>query len=165
LCALGLFIFCLGYTDWASARPAISAVPWLEPAPPFHLQDLDGVFHHLTDFRGRVLIVNFWASWCSPCREELPSMNRAWAELRDEGVAMLAINLGEDREAVSAFTKDFPIDFNVLLDSRGNIGMRWQVTSMPTTFVVSPRGEIVYRIMGSREWDSDQLLQLVRDLK
>ncbi|MCG8427358.1 MAG: TlpA family protein disulfide reductase [Chromatiales bacterium] len=147
------------YAEWGNFSRQ-----WWEPAPPFHLEDLNGRLHHLTEYRGKVLVVNFWASWCAPCREELPSMNRAWEALQGENVAMLAINLGEDREAVDAFIKDFPIDFTVLLDRRGNISQRWRVTGMPTTFLVDPQGNIAYRIVGKREWDSDELLQLVREL-
>jgi peroxiredoxin len=122
-------------------------------APEFHLQDLDGRSHYLSDFKGRVLIANFWASWCAPCREELPSMNRAWSTLKHEAVVMLAINVGEERQAVEAFVEDYPIDFRVLLDSDGEIGRRWGVRGLPTTFIIDPRGEIVYRVVGERNWD------------
>jgi peroxiredoxin len=133
------------------------------PAPSFRLEDPRSRVHQLADFRGKVVIVNFWASWCVPCREELPSMNRARAVLKHKDVAMLAINLGEDREAVNAFIDDFPIDFTVLLDHDGMIGQGWQVTGMPTTFVVNTRGEIVYRMVGKRDWDSEGILRLIRE--
>ena len=91
-------------------------------------------------------------------------MNRAWAALKDDGVVMLAVNVGEDQQAVSEFVQDFPIDFTVLLDSYGNISKRWWVTAMPTTFVVDTRGHIVSSVTGSREWDKAEFLQAVRDL-
>ena len=149
----------------ATAGEALKPEPWPSPAPPFHLQDLRGGYRHLSDFRGQVLIVNFWTSWCQPCRKELPSLNRAWAALEQEGVAMLAINLGEEAEAVSAFLKDFPIDFPVLLDARGIYSQRWQVRALPSTFVLNPRGEIVYRVQGERMWDGQALLDQVRSLR
>ncbi len=163
--ALVMFIACLCYGGSGSAGPALAQAGWMAPAPPFRLQDLNGEFHHSSEYRGKVLIVNFWATWCAPCREELPSMNRAWAELQDESVVMLAINVGEDKEAVLAFSQDYPIDFPVLLDSYGNISQRWRVVGMPTTFVVNRRGQIVHRMVGKREWDSEALLGLVRDLE
>ena len=78
---------------------------------------------------------------------------------------MLAINLGEEAEAVSAFLKDFPIDFPVLLDARGIYSQRWQVRALPSTFVLNPRGEIVYRVQGERMWDGQALLDQVRSLR
>lgn len=133
-------------------------------APPFHLPGLDGGVRQLADFRGEVLIVNFWASWCAPCRVELPSMNRAAAALQGDGVAMVAINVFEEREAVAAFVADFPIDFPVLLDSQGEVSRHWQVKGLPTTFVIDRRGQIVYRAIGERDWDDAALLRQVRDL-
>ncbi|MCU7803898.1 MAG: TlpA family protein disulfide reductase [Candidatus Thiodiazotropha sp. (ex Lucinoma borealis)] len=160
-----VFILFFSFIESLSASQTVVPQQYLMPAPPFHLQDLDGKFHHLSDFRGRVLIVNFWASWCTPCREELPSMNRAWSQLKQEGISMLAINVGEDQQAVSAFIEDYPIDFGLLLDSYGNISQRWQVRGLPTTFILNAKGEIVYRVVGDREWDDASLLQQVRDLK
>ncbi|MCU7845640.1 MAG: TlpA family protein disulfide reductase [Candidatus Thiodiazotropha sp. (ex Monitilora ramsayi)] len=159
-----LIVFWLMMAGSVLAESAMRPIPWPAPAPPFHLRDLAGDFRHLSDFRGRVVVVNFWASWCSPCRQELPSMNRAWSQLQDEKIVMLAINVGEDREAVTAFLEDFPIDFPVLLDSYGNISQRWRVRGLPTTFVLNTRGESVYEIVGERQWDDEAIMQQIRDL-
>jgi len=158
----GLLLWSVGVS---SAAEGLTPEAVVRPAPPFHLQDPEGRRHHLQAYRGRPLIVNFWASWCTPCRRELPSMNRAWAELKPRGVAMLAINLGEDVEAVKGFLAEFPIDFPVLLDPRGNIGQRWRVRGLPTTFVLNGRGEIVYRATGERAWDDPDLLRQVMALR
>ncbi|MEJ2455210.1 MAG: TlpA disulfide reductase family protein [Candidatus Thiodiazotropha sp.] len=136
-----------------------------QPAPPFQLQDADGNPHRLEDYRGRVVIVNFWSSWCAPCRHELPSMNRAWTMLKDEGVVMLALNLGEELGAVRGFLRNYPIDFPVLLDLNANVSDRWELTALPTTFVLDVRGRIVYRVIGEREWDSEPLLRQIRALQ
>lgn len=159
---LRFFLILLFYAGLAGSTP--SPAQTHSPAPSFHLQDLKGKFHHLSDFNGKALIVNFWATWCGPCRKELLSMNRAWSVLKDEAVVMLAVNVGEDQEAVTAFTRDYPIDFKVLLDGDGNTNQRWRVTGILTTFLVNPQGKTVYRMIGEREWDSKQLLQLVRGL-
>ncbi len=158
----GLLLWSVGV---ASAAEGLIPEAVVGPAPPFHLRDPEGRLYHLQAFRGRPLIVNFWASWCTPCRRELPSMNRAWAELKPQGVAMLAINLGEEAEAVKGFLAEFPIDFPVLLDPRGNIGQRWRVRGLPTTFVLNGRGEIVYRATGERAWDDPDLLRQVLALR
>lgn len=148
----------------AAARPGDSFAGG-RAAPPFLLQDLQGDTHRLTDYSGKVLVVNFWASWCAPCREELPLLNQIWSQLDGESVAMLAINVSDDREAVAAFLKDYPIDFDVLLDQHGDISRRWKVTGLPTTIVLDPYGRVSHRLVGKRDWESTDLLQLVRDLK
>ena len=130
-------------------------------APSFALPDLKHKEHRLPDYVGKVLVVNFWASWCVPCREELPSMNRAASKLREQPVVWIAINVGEDRAAVEAFSADYPIDFTVLLDPSGRISQSWQVTGMPTTFVINREGNIAHRIIGKREWDDDTHLQMI----
>ena len=91
-------------------------------------------------------------------------MNRAWKELQQHDIAMLAINVGEDQQAVQAFKKDFPIDFTVLLDGKGTTSQDWQVTGLPTTFVLDAQGRIVYRVPGSREWDDQELMRRLRAL-
>lgn len=145
------------------AKSADAATP-LRKAPQFALQDPGRQVHRLADFSGKVVVVNFWASWCVPCREEIPSMNRASRVLRNEAIVWLAVNVGEDREAVDAFRNDYPIAFTVLLDTDGRVSKDWWVTGMPTTFVINPEGEIEHQIVGKRDWDDATHLQLVRQL-
>jgi len=142
----------------------LTPIPDRPAAPGFELRDMDGGTHRLSDYRGRVVIVNFWATWCPPCRRELPSMNRAWAKLNDDGIAMLAVNVGETEDVIFPFTADYPIDFPVLLDEDGSVTERWPVRGIPTTFVIDPEGRIAYRAIGGREWDDPQLLAAVRAL-
>jgi peroxiredoxin len=135
------------------------------PAPDFRLEDLDGHVHQLSALRGRPVIVNFWATWCPPCREEMPSMQRAWAQLRDQGVLMLAINVGESADQVFQFTADYPVTFPLLLDSDGAVSGEWPIKGLPTTFVVDPQGRIAYRAIGGRQWDAPELLDPVLALR
>ncbi len=144
--------------------PAVETAESPPEAPPFALPGLEGDKHRLSDYAGKVLVVNFWASWCAPCREELPSMNRAARKLLELPVTWLAINVGEDREAVAAFTADYPIDFSVLLDPSGRVSQSWQVTGMPTTFIVNRDGFVAHKIVGKREWDDAQHLQMLIEL-
>lgn len=134
-------------------------------APNFSLLDIDGNVYRLSDSRGRVVIVNFWATWCPPCREEMPSMQRAWEQLRPEEVLMVGINVGEDEDTIFQFTADYPVDFPLLMDSDSSVTGKWPVRGLPTTFVVDPAGRLVYQAIGSREWDDPSLLALVRALK
>ena len=110
-CALAVLLGMLGYgAEAADKRPqTLRALSDLAPAPGFTLADLDGNTHQLADYRGRVVIVNFWATWCPPCREEMPSMQRAWEQIQSEGIVILAINVGETEDRVFTFTADYPL--------------------------------------------------------
>ena len=151
----------------AAQQPGAGLTPLANAplAPYFKLFDMDGNVYRLSDFRGRVIIVNFWATWCPPCREEMPSMQRAWEQLRDEGILMWGINVGEDEDTIFQFTADYPVDFPLLLDIHSGVTARWPVRGLPTTFVVDPAGRLVYQAIGSREWDDPELLEQVRALK
>ncbi len=142
----------------------LTEIPQRPLAPDFTLRDLDGNRHRLSDYRGRVVIVNFWATWCPPCRAEMPSMQRAWERLRKEGVVMLGIDVGEDEDTVFQFTADYPVEFPLLLDQDSSVIGRWPVRGLPTTFVVDPQGRLAYRAIGGREWDDPALLEQVRAL-
>jgi peroxiredoxin len=149
----------------AADDQTLNAVAPPRAAPDFALADVDGNLHHLDEYLGKPLIVNFWATWCPPCIEEMPSMNRAWHLVKGEGIAMLAINVGEDEDTVFTFTADYPVDFPLLLDENGTAVHEWGVLGLPTTFVVDPRGRIVYQAVGGRAWDDPVLLDQVRALK
>ena len=162
-------VACLTLILWipCSIAAGQSLTPLNSPiaAPEFNLVDMNGKQHKLSDYRGKPVIVNFWATWCPPCREELPAMNRAWGEIKNQGIEMLAVNVGEDEDTIFSFMGDYPIDFTVLLDESGDIINEWPVKGVPTTFVVDPEGKLVYRAIGGREWDDDKLLDLVRALR
>ena len=133
--------------------------------PDFDLKDVDGNSYRFTDLRGKVVIVNFWATWCPPCRAEMPSMQRAWEQLREEGIMMLAIDVGEDEDAIFDFIASYPVEFPILLDTESSVSEAWEVKGLPTTFVIDQWGRKVYRAVGGREWDAPELLQKVRELK
>ena len=146
------------------AGSGLTPLPDRPLAPDFTLTDLDGNRHRLADYRGRVLIVNFWATWCPPCRAEMPSMQRAWEQLEGEGIVILGIDVGEDEDTVFQFTADYPVEFPLLLDRDSAVIDRWPVRGLPTTFVVDGAGRIVYQAIGGREWDDPRLLAPVRAL-
>jgi peroxiredoxin len=157
-----LLVSCLVF-QLAIADNQLTGMVKQPPAAHFQLPDLDGNIHRLQDYRGKPIIINFWASWCPPCRKELPSMNRAWKKIKGE-VAMIAINVGEDEETIKRFMQDYPIDFQVLLDKNVSSMQMWPINGLPTTFVVSPDGNIYYQAVGEREWDNEELLQKVKYL-
>ena len=142
----------------------LTALPGKPFAPTFELTDDNGDAYSLSDFRGKPIIINFWATWCPPCRAELPSMNRAWKKVKNEGIEMIAVNVGEDEDTVSAFKAEHPIDFRVLLDPSAEMVSDWPIKGLPTTFVIDKEGRLVYIATGEREWDSDEILNKVREL-
>lgn len=134
-------------------------------APDFNLEDQNGNFVKLSDYKGKVVIVNFWATWCPPCRKEMPSMQRAWEILSKDDIAMLAVNVGEDSDAIFAFTAEYPVDFPLIMDKTSSVTRQWRVRGLPATYIVDPQGKIVYQAIGSREWDAERLIQQIRALK
>lgn len=134
-------------------------------AADFTLKDSDGNVHQLTKYRGRVVIVNFWATWCPPCRFELPSMERAYEQLKKEGIEILAINVGEDADTIFTFTADYPVTFPLLLDLDSSVINDYPAIGLPTTYVIDPEGRLVYRAIGTREWDDEFLLEKIKALK
>ncbi len=166
------FLVCLTLAlFWELGLTAPKSVQTLTPlpdrveAPGFKLMDIEGAMHQLTDYRGKIVIVNFWATWCPPCRDEMPSMQRAWIALREEGIVMLAVNVGEDEDTIFQFTADYPVEFPLLMDLDSKVVQRWPVVGLPTTFVLDTKGRLTYRAIGGRAWDHPELLQAVKALK
>lgn len=131
--------------------------------PDFDLQSLDGGSLTPESLQGKPWIINFWASWCGPCVEEIPAMNRAWEAVEPDGIGMLAINAGESLGAIQTFLAKVPVDFEVLLGKADTLP-NWTIRALPTTLVVDRNGRIVYEVFGPREWDDPELLDQVRAL-
>jgi peroxiredoxin len=134
-------------------------------APEFELQGPDGETYRLSQWRGQPVIVNFWATWCPPCRAEMPSMQRAWEQLQAEGVQLIAINVGEEVGEIQAFLEQAPVSFPLPMDADMRVSQAWPMTGLPTTFVVDADGRLAYKAQGEREWDDPALLDLVRALR
>ena len=164
LLALPLFLSSTGVFA-ASNVQTLTKVPGNPDAPEFNLEDQDGNFLKMSDYKGKVVIVNFWATWCPPCRKEMPSMQRAWEILKKENIEMLAINVGEDGDQIFSFTAEYPVQFPLIMDKDSSVVRQWKVRGLPTTYIVNPAGKIVYQAIGDREWDSDEIMNQIRNLK
>ena len=92
-------------------------------------------------------------------------MQRAWEKLEQEGIVMLAINVGEDSDQIFAFTAEYPVEFPLLMDRDSSVVKQWKVRGLPTTYIINPAGKIVYQAIGDREWDSDEIMNQIRRLK
>ena len=157
-----------GYLQAAEPQPAQTLIEIKErpKAPQFALEDVDGKQRRLADLRGKVVVVNFWATWCPPCRREMPSLERLSQILKDDGFAILAVNVAEDLDTVFSFTGTLdPIPtFPILFDRDSRVLKSYPVRGLPTTFIVDRQGRIAYRAVGGREFDDPAILARIREL-
>jgi peroxiredoxin len=139
--------------------------PWKGGAtPPLALQDLEGRRHQLAEYRGKVVLVNFWATWCEPCREEMPSMNRLRAALAGRSFEVLAINLGESETRIRRFMEQVPLDFAVLLDRDTSAAKTWKARILPASFLVGADGRIRYSVLGEIDWSAERVRNAILEL-
>jgi thiol-disulfide isomerase/thioredoxin len=136
------------------------------PAADFHLPDREGHTVLLSGYRGRVVLVNFWATWCVPCREEMPALERLWRKVRSSGLAVIAIDAGDDKPAISHFLRgiDPPPSFTIALDHDLTVAKMWHVDGMPTSFLIGADGRIAFQAIGAVEFDSAKTMDILRNL-
>ena len=128
----------------ATALPAGAALAPEAPAPDFTLRGADGRNVHLAEQRGQVVLVNFWASWCGPCRVEMPQLNRLYDKYRSAGFVMLGVNIDDDPRAAAATAQRWGIRFPVLLDADKRVSRLYDLTSMPSTVLIDRDGRVRY---------------------
>lgn len=138
-----------------------------DPDPrPLRLPDADGNLHALAheDYRGRVTVINFWATWCPPCVEEIPSLNRLKEAMADSAFSLISVNYAEGPEAIRAFMDKVQVDFPVLIDADGSEAAKWNVIAFPSTFVIGPDGRIRYGVNAAIAWDAPEVIERLREL-
>jgi len=133
-------------------------------APDFTLVDLGGRRVSLKEFRGRVVFLNFWATWCGPCREEMPMMEALHRQFKDRGLAVVAVNFKEDEASVRHFFDELGITFQGLLDPHGDVSESYGAFSLPLTYLIDRNGRFVGKAIGIRPWDSADAKALIEDL-
>ncbi|MCS6963028.1 peroxiredoxin [Thermoflexus sp.] len=119
-------------------------------APRFSLRNLEGKTLSLSDLQGRAVVLNFWATWCPPCRAEMPAFQRLYARYADQGLMVIGVNatMGDDLAAVLAFRQDYHLTFPILLDETGEVNRSYRVTALPTTFFIDPQGIVRDVVVG-----------------
>ena len=138
----------------------ILKVPHITQPVEIQLKDVYGNTVRLSDYRGKVVFLNFWATWCRTCVIEMPAMENLHRRLKDKDFVMVAINLQESPEQVKAFFEKFKLSFTALLDSSGEVGSGFAVRALPTTFILDKQGRIIGHALGPREWDSRASIEL-----
>jgi thiol-disulfide isomerase/thioredoxin len=128
------------------------------------LKDLNGRPVSLSDFRGKIVFLNFWTTWCYACRIEMPDMEKLHQKFKNKDFAIVSVNLQESASQVKQFFEEFKLTFTALLDSDGEVGAHFMITAIPTTFILDKKGIIIGKVMGPRDWDSKKAFALFEHL-
>lgn len=134
------------------------------PAPELNLPRHGGGSVDLAELRGRVVLVNFWAVWCPPCRKEMPSMERLSKMMASRPFTILAANAGETPDRIQAFLNEVPLTFPILLDRDSERMKAWRVFVLPTSFLIDKQGQIRYSLSGHIEWDEPEVVAIIEKL-
>ncbi len=148
----------------ARAEPA-RFIPWARSeTPPLTLKDLNGRTHTLADYRGKVVLINFWATWCEPCREEMPAMRTLRERLAGQPFEVLVVNHGESATRVREFLARERLELLALLDPNQDAARAWRVRVLPGSFLVDAEGRVRYSVIGEFDWASEEAMKTVRAL-
>ena len=144
----------------AYSRPSINA-----PAPAFRLMDLDGMFHSLAEHQGKVVFLNFWATWCGPCKVEMPAMEALYQDFQSQGLEILAVSVDQQGAVVTRpFKEAMGLSFPILHDSNYQVGLSYGARTLPMTYIIDRKGIIRQRVFGARDWNSPEARKLMLEL-
>jgi len=162
-----LLLLLSGVAQATTSLANLFVVPEVErhTAPDFISENLRGGNTGLADYKGKVVLLNFWATWCRPCRAEMPGMETLWQKYKEQGLVVAAISVDEgSRGRIETFSKLLDLSFPILLDPESKVSNLYKVTNMPTSFFIDRNGKIISRIVGTEEWASPEAIQLVERL-
>ncbi|HUX91204.1 MAG TPA: TlpA disulfide reductase family protein [Gallionellaceae bacterium] len=150
----------------SSVRPDIKLHGFAgNPLPfPIDLQDAHGKRFKLADYRGKITVVNFWATWCPPCVEEIPSLNRLREQMQDQPFELISINYAESPQKIREFLQRVSVQFPVLIDPNGKVSQQWNVIGFPSTFVIGKDGRIYYGVNAAIHWDTAEVINTLKAL-
>ncbi len=136
------------------------------PASDFELLNMDEETKKLSDYRGKVILLNFWATWCPPCVREMPSMERLQQQFSADDFKIIAVNQMEEIDQVFAFTGQLEIDltFEILFDSQSTVSQAYAVRGLPTTYLIDKQGNIRYRAVGGRDFNHPEVIKVINSL-
>ena len=131
-------------------------------APSFKLRNIKGNYESLESYRGEVVVLNFWATWCAPCRIEMPSFEKLYRRYRSEGVTVLAITLDKNSEnKIKSFVDEYGLSFPILLDEKGEVERLYPSMTIPFTYIIDRQGRIVARVDGAKNWESSETFEAI----
>jgi len=134
-------------------------------APRFTLRNLKGNFDSLESYRGQVVVLNFWATWCAPCRVEMPSFEKLYRRYRSEGVTVLAVTMDKSATLqIKSFIDEYGLSFPILLDSKGEVERLYPSMTVPFTYVIDRNGRVVARVDGAKNWESKETFEAIEYL-
>ncbi len=128
----------------------------------FRLRDLNGAVHTLSQHKGQLVMLNFWATWCPPCRAEMPAMEKLWRGADKKQFVLLAVNAGDPRDKVIAFSRENGYTFPILLDEQSAVARKYNITAIPTTYLIDRQGRIIKKQLGAKEWTWQELEPLLK---
>jgi len=155
---------------WAQSKINYKVIPNLqpmkdnEPTPEFTLATPEGKKISLKDFRGKTVFLNFWASWCVPCREEMPAMERLYQEFKDKNFVVLAVGVKDRKQDAINFIKELKLTYPIAFDPEGQVGLLYGAWGLPTTYLIGPKGEGLARAWRPAEWYSPAARKLIKEL-
>lgn len=135
-----------------------------QAAPELRLADMDGKKIDLAQFKGRWVLVHFWASWCGPCRREMPTLGKMLKMLPPDRLALLLVNTAETEDEVFSFLASVGVDLPALMDRDGLTTKRWKPRGLPSTYIVDPLGRLRYQALGGRDWTAKPYLDFLLEL-
>ncbi|MGL1893335.1 MAG: TlpA family protein disulfide reductase [Spirochaetaceae bacterium] len=133
-------------------------------APLFSSKNLNGENKSLSDYKGKVLLLNFWASWCPPCISEMPSIEKLHQSVKDLDIEVISVNVGEKFDTVDSFMKEGNYNFEALLDENNIISNLYSIRNIPTTYIIDKDGFVVALKVGAHEWDSEGVIEILKSL-
>ena len=160
ICLLAIILI---YANSVFAGKLMEPVAGEPKATKFNLVATNGKNVGLDEFQGKFVLLNFWATWCAPCRKEMPAMSNLHNQLRGRGLEVVGVHVGPSLAGVKKFLEAVPVDFTILIDKNMSLAS-WGVTGLPTTFLINPDGKIIYKATGEREWDSPEMMEFLNGL-
>jgi peroxiredoxin len=151
-------------TDGLFHKLGIVKKPHIAPPVDIHLKDINGQKVAVSEFKGKIVFLNFWTTWCHECRIEMPSMEKLLRKLKGKDFEMIAVNLQEPASRIKHFLKSVPLTFTILLDTQGIIAQQFGIRAIPTTFILDKNGGIIGKALGSRHWNRKESIDLFEHL-
>ena len=161
-------LLCLLFTanTFAENQPLLKGIRHYDigMAPDFKLDDIDGEPFELKQTRGKWVFLHFWASWCGPCRKEMPTIEKLLGKIKSDKFKVVMVNTAEDDDTIFTFLGTIGIETTSLMDADGVVTDKYKPRGLPTTFLIDPTGHVRYQAIGGREWDKPEYIKFINEL-